>query len=37
MYNIHKNNFQPRFNDDRKTINKRLLEVIRLGSRDGNQ
>lgn len=36
MYN-HKNNFWSRFNCDHKNINKKLLDVIRLGSRDGNQ
>lgn len=36
MYNTHKNNFWSRFNNDYKNINKELLDVIRLGSRDGN-
>lgn len=36
MYNIHENNFWSRFNDDYKNINKELLDVIRLASRDGN-
>lgn len=36
MYNTHKNNFWSRFNNDYKNINKELLDVIRLGRRDGN-